>query len=186
MSRIGRLPVPVESNVTVDLKGQSITVKSDRGSLTWGAPSEIEVTWNSEARHICCAPREESRRALALHGLTRSLISNMVTGVTHGFSKNLEVVGVGYSCAVQGRTLTLNVGYSNPVKIDIPHGIDVVVESASNPGRMTIRGIDKQRVGQFAADVRRVRPPEPYKGKGIKYADETVRRKAGKSFVSGQ
>jgi len=186
MSRIGKLPVAVESNVSIELEGRSITVKSDKGSLAWDVPPEIEVAWDSEQRVVHCSRREESRRARALHGLTRSLINNMVAGVTSGFSKNLEIIGVGYSCGVQGRTLTLNVGYSNPVNMDIPQGLDVVVENPSNPGRLTVRGIDKQLVGQFAADIRCVRPPEPYKGKGIKYADETIRRKAGKAFVSGQ
>lgn len=184
MSRIGKKPISVPADVTVKVDGRSIEVSGKLGALSRAAHACISVSYDLEQRQIVVARTRETRAARALHGLDRSLIFNMVKGVSEGFEKQLEIIGTGYSAALQGNTLVLRVGYSHHVEMQIPEGLTVEVRQASNPGRLAIRGADKQAVGQFAAEVRSMRPPEPYKGKGIKYAEEVVRRKAGKAFVS--
>ena len=175
MSRIGRMPIPVPNNVTIDLGDGTVRVKGPRGELARPVPKEITVTREDSTLHVERGSDEPTHRSL--HGLTRSLIANMVTGVTTGFSRRLEVNGVGYRAAVSAGNLVLQVGYSHPVLVPAPPGITFVVQANA----ITISGADKELVGEVAAQVRRVRPPEPYKGKGIKYAEEVIRRKAGKA-----
>jgi len=163
--------------VDVTITGSTVAVKGPKGSLSMEAPEDITVTQDGD--QIVVTRPDDERRHRALHGLTRSLVSNMVTGVSEGFSRDLEIVGVGYRASAQGpNQLELLVGYSHPVPVTAPEGITFEVPA---PNRITVRGIDKQLVGQVAADIRKVRKPEPYKGKGIRYAGERVLRKAGKS-----
>jgi large subunit ribosomal protein L6 len=176
MSRIGKRPIPVPSKVTVTITGQHVAVKGPKGELSRTLPPEVEVV--QEGDTILVNRRNESRPARQRHGLCRTLIANMVEGVSQGFQKRLEIQGVGYRAQVQGRNLVLNVGYSNPVQIEPPDGIQVAVENNTN---VIVSGIDKEIVGNTTARIRAVRPPEPYKGKGIRYAGEVVRRKAGKA-----
>jgi large subunit ribosomal protein L6 len=177
MSRIGKSPIPVPSGVDVTITGSTVAVKGPKGTLSLEAPEDITVA--QEGDQIVVTRPDDERRHRALHGLTRSLVSNMVTGVSEGFSRDLEIVGVGYRAAAQGpNQLELLVGFSHPVSVQAPEGITFEVPA---PNRITVRGIDKQLVGQVAADIRKVRKPEPYKGKGIRYAGERVVRKAGKS-----
>ncbi|MDP2871958.1 MAG: 50S ribosomal protein L6 [Bacillota bacterium] len=175
MSRVGRQPISVPDGVTVSLDGSSVTVIGPRGTLERDLHPEmvIEVKGNV----ITVARPSDSRRHRALHGLTRTLVANMVQGVTQGFRRGLEIVGVGYRGAKQGRKLVLTVGFSHQVEIDPPAGVDI---DLPNPNAVVVSGPDKEKVGQTAADIRSVRPPEPYKGKGIRYEGEVVRRKAGK------
>ncbi|NJL38029.1 MAG: 50S ribosomal protein L6 [Leptolyngbyaceae cyanobacterium SM1_4_3] len=176
MSRIGKRPIPIPAKVTVTIAGQQVVVKGPKGELSRVLPAEVEVTQEGET--LLIKRRTESRAARQRHGLSRTLVSNMVEGVSQGFQRRLEIQGVGYRAQVQGRNLTLNVGYSNPVQIAPPEGIQLAVENNTN---VLISGIDKEIVGNIAARIRAVRPPEPYKGKGIRYAGEMVRRKAGKA-----
>ena len=176
MSRIGRNPVPVPSGVETAIDGLHVRVKGPRGQLEATMPSGVSIRADGEQLVVERAgdsPRERSR-----HGLVRSLIANMVTGVTDGYTITLDMVGVGYRAALKGRDLELQVGFSHPVRIAAPEGISFEVPA---PTRIVVSGIDKALVGQVAADIRRVRPPEPYKGKGIRYEDEVVKRKAGKA-----
>ncbi|MBW4515374.1 MAG: 50S ribosomal protein L6 [Timaviella obliquedivisa GSE-PSE-MK23-08B] len=176
MSRIGKRPIPVPPKVTVTISGQHVAVKGPKGELSRTLPPEVEVV--QEGDTVLVNRRNESRPARQRHGLCRTLIANMVEGVSQGFQKRLEIQGVGYRAQVQGRNLVLNVGYSNPVQIEPPDGIQVAVENNTN---VIVSGIDKEIVGNTTARIRAVRPPEPYKGKGIRYAGEVVRRKAGKA-----
>jgi large subunit ribosomal protein L6 len=176
MSRIGKRPIQIPAKVSIEIDGQKVSVKGPKGELSRTLPPEVEVV--QEEASIVVRRRDESRTARQRHGLCRTLVSNMVEGVSQGFQKKLEIKGVGYRAQVQGKTLILNVGYSNPVEIAPPSGIDLSVEANTN---VTVSGIDKEVVGNTAAQIRAVRPPEPYKGKGIKYSDEIIRRKAGKS-----
>lgn len=176
MSRIGKRPIPLPQKVTVSVDGQQVSVKGPKGELSRVLPDEVEVV--QEDNTLLVRRRNESRVARQKHGLSRTLVANMVEGVSQGFQKRLEIQGVGYRAQVQGRNLTLNVGYSNPVQITPPTGIDVAVENNTN---VIISGIDKEVVGNIAATIRAVRPPEPYKGKGIRYSGEFVRRKVGKA-----
>jgi large subunit ribosomal protein L6 len=176
MSRIGRNPVPVPSGVETAIDGLHVRVKGPKGQLEATMPSGVSIRADGEQLVVERAgdsPRERSR-----HGLVRSLIANMVTGVTDGYTITLDMVGVGYRAALKGRDLELQVGFSHPVRIAAPEGISFEVPA---PTRIVVSGIDKALVGQVAADIRRVRPPEPYKGKGIRYEDEVVKRKAGKA-----
>ena len=182
MSRIGKKPVPVPGGVKVAVTGQTIDVEGPKGKLQWSAHPDMKIEYDPSANELRVARPSDVGEHRALHGLTRSLIANMVRGVSEGFEKKLEIVGVGYNARVQGSDLVLNVGYSHPVTLSPPEGVAV---EAPAPTQIVIRGADKQRVGQFAAEVRKVRKPEPYKGKGIRYEDEQIRRKAGKSFSSG-
>ena len=177
MSRIGRLPVAIPAGVEVSVaEGNVVTVKGPKGTLVRELPKEMEI--KVEDGHVVVSRPNDLKRIKSLHGLTRSLIHNMVVGVSEGYTKTLEVNGVGYRAAKQGKKLTLNLGYSHPVEMEDPEGIETVLEGQNI---IIVKGIDKQKVGQFAAEVRSKRPPEPYKGKGIKYDYEVVRRKVGKS-----
>jgi large subunit ribosomal protein L6 len=176
MSRIGRKPIPVPKGVEVTVEGRLVRVKGPKGELEREVVPEVEVTRADDA--IVVQRKAETPRHRALHGLTRTLIANMVEGVTNGFERRLELQGVGYRAAKSGRNLTLTVGFSHPVELPPPPGIEIEVPS---PTLIIIRGANKEAVGQFAANVRAVRPPEPYQGKGIRYAGERVRRKVGKT-----
>jgi large subunit ribosomal protein L6 len=175
MSRIGRQPIPVPANVTVDTSDEAVRVKGPKGELSRSLPKRI--TLRQESGTIYVERPSESNEDKALHGLTRTLLANMVTGVTDGFTRRLEINGVGYRAALSAGNLVLQVGYSHPVLYPAPDGITFAVQGNA----VTISGADKQLVGEVAAQIRRVRPPEPYKGKGIKYSDEVIRRKAGKA-----
>ncbi|KAE9621039.1 putative ribosomal protein L6 [Lupinus albus] len=176
-SRIGKQPVVVPSNVTINLEGQDIKVKGPLGELGLTYPREVLVE-RVESGILRIRKAVETRRANQMHGLFRTLTDNLVVGVSKGFEKKLQLVGVGYRATVEGKELVLNLGFSHPVKMTIPEGLSVKVEENT---RITVSGYDKSDIGQFAASIRRWRPPEPYKGKGIKYADEIVRRKEGKA-----
>ena len=176
MSRIGKRPIPVPKNVTVTITDQSVAVKGPKGELARTLPGEVEIL--QEDGTILVNRRSESRAARQRHGLCRTLVANMVEGVSQGFQRKLEIQGVGYRAQVQGRNLVLSVGYSHPVQIEPPDGIQLAVENNTN---VIVSGINKEIVGNIAAQIRAVRPPEPYKGKGIRYAGEMVRRKAGKA-----
>ncbi len=177
MSRIGKMPIAIPAGVTVDIaENNTVTVKGPKGTLVRTLPSEMTITQEDGQIHI--TRPNDLKKEKSLHGLTRSLLHNMVVGVTDGFEKKLEVNGVGYRAAKAGKVLTLNLGYSHPVEMTDPEGVETVVEGQNV---IIVKGIDKERVGQFAAEIRDKRRPEPYKGKGIKYADETIRRKVGKT-----
>jgi large subunit ribosomal protein L6 len=177
MSRIGRTPISVPQGVTVALAEDSVTVTGPQGSLARRLPEGISIDQDGDV--LVVARADDQRQHRALHGLTRSLVANMVTGVTQGFSKELEIVGVGYRATARGpEAVELALGFSHPVVVDAPAGISFEVPS---PTRIVVRGIDKELVGQVAADIRKVRKPEPYKGKGVRYAGERVLRKAGKA-----
>ena len=180
MSRIGRLPIPVPSGVDVTIDGRTVTVKGPKGSLSRSLHPDITVSREDE-RLVVTRPTEQKTHK-QLHGLTRTLVNNMVVGVTDGYRKGLEITGVGYRAALSGRKLQLNLGYSHQIEIDPPEGITFEVE---NPTRLAVVGIDKELVGQIAAKVRSTRKPEPYKGKGVRYAGEYIRRKAGKAGKIG-
>jgi large subunit ribosomal protein L6 len=177
-SRIGKRPITVPAGVNVEINGSTVSVKGPKGSLS--RTLRPEVTVSLENGTVVVQPKGDEKIHRALHGLSRTLVSNMVEGVSTGFKKTLEINGVGYRAAVAGKTLTLTMGYSHPVTIDAPEGITFTVPAGPRPS-VVVEGIDKQLVGDMAAKVRSVRPPEPYKGKGIKYDYEVIRRKAGKS-----
>lgn len=177
MSRIGKLPVPVPSGVTVTVgEGNTLTVKGPKGTLTRKLSTDMKIE-QEDGRIIVSRP-SDLKRFKALHGLTRSLLNNMVVGVTDGYTKRLEINGTGYRAAKNGSKLTLNLGYSHPIEMVDPEGVESAVEGNN---KIVITGIDKEKVGQYAADIRSKREPEPYKGKGIKYDTERIRRKAGKT-----
>jgi large subunit ribosomal protein L6 len=197
MSRIGKKPVAVPDGVKVAISGKKATVNGPKGSLSFNLPGPISAAFDEGAKAVVVSRQGDDRPARALHGMTRAMIANMVRGVSVGFEKRLEVYGTGYGCTMTGRQLHLNCGFmgrgsKNKAQfiLDIPQGLEVVVEVAAargdnDPAKLAIRGCDRQLVGQFAANIRRIRPPEPYKGKGIRYHDEVVRRKAGKALASG-
>lgn len=176
MSRIGKRPIPIPKKVTVTIEGQKVTVKGPKGELSRVLPPEIGAEQQEET--IVVKPQEESRRARQRYGLSRTLVANMVEGVSKGYEKRLSIQGVGYRAQVQGKTLVLNVGYSKPVEMPAPEGISIAVENNTN---VIVNGINKELVGNTAARIRAVRPPEVYKGKGIRYAGEMIKLKAGKS-----
>nr|WP_296835644.1 50S ribosomal protein L6 [uncultured Marvinbryantia sp.] len=176
MSRIGRMPVVIPAGVTVEVaEGNKVTVKGSKGTLERVLPAEMDI--KVEDGHVIVTRPNDLKKMKSLHGLTRTLIHNMVVGVSEGYTKVLEVNGVGYKAAKQGKKLVLNLGYSHPVEMMDPEGLEAVVEG----NKITVKGIDKEKVGQYAAEIREKRAPEPYKGKGIKYADEVIRRKVGKT-----
>jgi large subunit ribosomal protein L6 len=180
MSRIGRKPVEVPANVKVSLADSRIQVEGPKGKLSYEFRPEMTVELTEGGRVITVTRQDDERISRSLHGLTRSLIANMVKGVTEGYTKKLEIVGVGFQAQVKNQgSVTLQVGYANQVTLPAPEGVTITVP---DPTHITIAGADKQKVGQFAAEVRQVRPPEPYKGKGIRYEGEIVRRKSGKAF----
>lgn len=175
MSRVGKMPLDIPSGVDIQIGSNEIVVKGPKGSLSVSRHPAIDV--QIADKQVVVSPLDESRIAHQQHGLRRTLLANAVLGVTRGFEKTLEVVGVGYKVNVQGKTIVLNVGYSHPVNFALPSGVEAKVEG----NKIVVSGNDKELVGEIAAQIRRVRLPEPYKGKGIKYSDETIRRKAGKS-----
>ncbi|AFY40572.1 LSU ribosomal protein L6P [[Leptolyngbya] sp. PCC 7376] len=177
MSRIGKQPVPIPDKVTVAVNGLSVSVKGPKGSLERTLPEKVTIA--QEDNTVVISPVDSSRAARERHGLCRTLVANMVEGVSNGYSKSLEIIGVGYRAQVKGNTLILNVGYSKPVEMVMPEGITAAMGEKNT--QVIISGIDKEVVGNTAAKVRAVRPPEPYKGKGIRYQGEYVRRKAGKA-----
>lgn len=178
MSRVGNNPIVVPAGVSVAIEGQQVTVKGPKGSLSWSHRQEVSVRFDGDTNRILVSRGSDERNARALHGLTRSLIQNMVVGVTEGYQKQLEVVGVGYIAAISGDTLQLRVGFANEVHKKIPQGLDVTCPDQTH---VLVKGCDKQLVGQFSAEVRAVKKPEPYKGKGIRYQGEHVKIKPGKS-----
>lgn len=182
MSRIGKQPVVVPAGVEVAVQGRQVSIKGKLGELSFTAPDPISVAWDGGARQITVQRPTDTRQVRALHGLTRALLANMVTGVEKPFEKRLEVVGVGYQATLAGKQIKLQVGYANTIVLDIPPKVTCEVPS---PTSIIIRSIDKHACGQFAANIRKVRPPEPYKGKGIRYVDEKVRRKVGKAMAGG-
>ena len=177
MSRIGRLPVAIPAGVTVEVaENNKVTVKGPKGTLERELPTEMSI--KVEGEEVVVTRPNDLKKMKSLHGLTRTLINNMVVGVTEGYQKVLEVNGVGYKAAKSGSKLTLSLGYSHPVEMEDPEGVETVLEGQN---KIVVKGIDKEKVGQFAAEIRDKRRPEPYKGKGIKYADEVIRRKVGKT-----
>jgi len=180
MSRIGRLPIAVPSTVDVTIDGRQLTVKGPKGTLSRSLHPDMSVS-QADGTIVVTRPTEQKTHK-QLHGLTRTLVNNMVIGVTDGYRKGLEITGVGYRAALNGNKLTLNLGYSHPIEIEPPEGISFELE---NPTRLAVVGIDKELVGQVAAKVRSTRKPEPYKGKGVRYAGEQIRRKAGKAGKIG-
>ena len=176
MSRIGRMPIAVPAGVTVEIaENNKVTVKGPKGTLERVLPAEMNISMEGET--VVVTRPNDLKKMKSLHGLTRTLINNMVVGVSTGYEKKLEINGVGYKAAKAGNKLTLSLGYSHPVEMIDPEGLESVVEG----NKITVKGIDKEKVGQFAAEIRAKRGPEPYKGKGIKYADEVIRRKVGKT-----
>ena len=176
MSRVGRMPIAIPAGVTVDIaENNHVTVKGPKGTLEKTLPAEMEI--KLEGEELIVTRPNDLKKMKSLHGLTRSLLQNMVTGVNEGFVKTLEVNGVGYRAQKSGKKLTLSLGYSHPVEMEDPEGIETTVED----NKIIVKGIDKEKVGQFAAEIRDKRRPEPYKGKGIKYSDEVIRRKVGKT-----
>jgi len=185
MSRIGRQPVKVPNDVKVSISGNTVNIDGTKGKLSQTFHPDIAIEYVQQDKQIIVKRSSDEKYHRALHGLTRALISNMVLGVTKGYSKNLEIIGLGYNAKVQGKDLVLLLGYTHPVSLEIPKGIKVEVTNPTNPAKLTVSGTDKQMVGQFSAVIRGMRPPEPYKGMGVKYEDEVIRRKAGKAFTSG-
>ena len=176
MSRIGRMPVAIPAGVTVDIaEGNKVTVKGAKGTLVRELPVEMEI--KIEDGHVVVTRLNDLKKMKSLHGLTRTLIHNMVVGVSEGYEKVLEVNGVGYRAQKQGKKLVLSLGYSHPVEMEDPEGLETTVDG----NKIVVKGISKEKVGQYAAEIREKRAPEPYKGKGIKYADEVIRRKVGKT-----
>ena len=176
MSRIGRMPIAIPAGVTVDIaENNKVTVKGPKGTLERVLPQELEIKMNDGQVEV--SRPNDLKKMKSLHGLTRTLINNMVVGVTKGYEKALEINGVGYKAAKEGKKLVLNLGYSHPVNMIDPEGIESTVDN----NRIVVKGIDKEKVGQYAAEIRDKRRPEPYKGKGIKYVEEVIRRKAGKT-----
>ena len=177
MSRIGKIPVAVPSGVDVTISGANVTVKGPKGTLEHVVPAPITVARDDDGAIVVNRP-DEARESRALHGLTRTLLSNLVQGVTQGYEKKLEIVGTGYRVLAKGSNLEFALGFSHPVVVTAPEGITFAVESAT---KFSVSGIDKQQVGEVAANIRKIRKPEPYKGKGVRYAGEQVRRKVGKA-----
>jgi len=180
MSRIGKQPVAVPSGVKVTLAGKDVAVEGPLGKLSWGLRPEVSATYDEDKKQLLIARSGDDRLSRALHGLSRAIIQNMVVGVTKGYEKKLEIVGVGYLAAIQKGVLQLRVGFANEVHLPIPAGLTVTCPDQTH---IVIKGTDKQLVGQFAAEARSVRKPEPYKGKGVRYDGEVVRRKAGKAMT---
>lgn len=188
MSRIGKKPIPIPAGIKVSVNGTAVHVEGPKGKLDWAFKPEITVTIDEAAKVIVVERKNDERTSRCLHGLTRSLIANMIQGCEKGYTKALEVYGVGYGVQLQGQKFTLNCGLSHPVIFDVPATLKVEVQTAqargeTEPARFSVSGADKQMVGEFAASVRKARKPEPYKGKGVRYTGEYVRRKVGKAFA---
>ncbi len=186
MSRLGKKPIVVPETVEVLVEGQHVAVKGPKGELALDVHRELSAHYDGEKRLLLVQRPSDSGTHKALHGLTRSLLANMVEGVVAGFEKQMRLIGIGYSARLEDEELVLRVGFSHLVHLRLPEGIEVETSGpVSGESRIVVRGIDKQAVGQFAANIRRVKPPEPYKGKGIRYVDEVVRQKVGKAFATG-
>lgn len=191
MSRIGKKPVEIPKGAKVEIKGQSVKLTGSKGNMEMDCHPLIQLELDeSNAQILVNNPEPDNRRGKQLHGTMRALIANMMTGVTQGFERKLEIYGTGYNVKEQGGKLVLQIGFCHPVEMSIPKGVSVAIEVPATrgndvPAKFSLAGMDKCVLGQFAANIRRVRPPEPYKGKGIRYADEVVRRKVGKAFASG-
>ncbi|MHC4119918.1 MAG: 50S ribosomal protein L6 [Planctomycetota bacterium] len=191
MSRIGNKPIDIPAGVKVELKGRRVKAEGPLGKLEMDCHSRIKVRIDDAGKQVIVEnDRPDDRQNKQLHGTMRALIANMVTGVSKGFEKKMQIFGTGYNLKEQGGKLVLAIGFCHPVELAIPKGVKINIEAAATrgndtPARFTVSSIDKRLLGQFAADIRKVRPPEPYKGKGIRYADEQVRRKVGKAFASG-
>ncbi len=188
MSRIGKKPIPLPSGVKVGIQGTTVEVAGPKGSLTWSYPDGVSVTQDAATHAVQVTRASDAAKHRALHGMTRALINNMVIGVTEGYERKLEIYGTGYNCSKSGEMLELNVGFANTIRLSIPTGATLEIEVPAargdeTPAKLTVRGIDKQIVGQFARSIKDVRHAEPYKGKGIRYAGEQIRRKAGKAFA---
>jgi large subunit ribosomal protein L6 len=181
MSRIGKKPVPVADGVEITLNNGTIAVKGKNGELSFNWHPNMQVIWDDQAREVRVERPDDQRQNRALHGLTRAIIANMVQGVQEPFERRLEIQGVGYQASLNGKELALQVGFANTIRLPVPDGVTCEVPA---PTQIIVKSPDKHAVGQFAANIRRVRPPEPYKGKGIRYVGEQVRRKAGKAFGS--
>ena len=182
MSRIGNKPVAIPSGVTVTVAGSCVTVKGAKGQLSYEHLPQVTVA--VEADRVVVKRIDDLPQSRARHGLTRQIIANMITGVSQGYEKQLEIIGVGYKAQAKGKSVTLNLGFSHPIEYKAPEGVEIS-QDEKNKNLLTIRGIDKQKVGQAAADIRSLRPPEPYKGKGVRYVGEEVRRKVGKTAAKG-
>ncbi len=176
MSRVGKKPIPIPDKIKIDYTDRLLTVEGAKGRLSQSIHPAVDLDLEDGVMNVTM--KKEDRTSRALQGLTRSLVANMITGVNQGFERSLEINGIGYRAELSGKQLILHVGYSNPIKFDLPEGVSATVEKNNN---IKLSGIDKQKVGLAAAAIRRIRPPEPYKGKGIKYAEEHIRRKAGKT-----
>ncbi|MHC4561933.1 MAG: 50S ribosomal protein L6 [Planctomycetota bacterium] len=190
MSRIGKRPIAILDGVSVTVADRTVSVEGPKGKLSWTHRPELTVAVDADAKTITVTRQDDERLSRSLHGLTRSLIANMVEGCSKGFAKALEVYGVGYGVQAQGNQIALTVGYSHPVQMEIPAGVTVDIQTPqargdTEPAKFSVSGPDKQVVGEFAARLRKSRPPEPYKGKGVRYAGEYVRRKVGKAFATG-
>lgn len=186
MSRIGKKPIPVPDKVKVNINNNCFLAEGPKGKLAQEFYPTMKVEYDEKNRLIHVKRLSDDKQQKAFQGLTRALIANVINGVTNGFSKSLEINGIGYNVKVQGREVVLQLGFSHPVNLKIPEGLEAEEVSKTNPGRLTIKGANKQLVGQFAAFIRNIRPAEPYKGKGIKYEGEVIRRKAGKAFAAAQ
>ena len=188
MSRIGKKPVALPSGVKFALAGRKVSITGPKGTLTWEHAPVVKVKHDAAANTVVVERSSDTAAQRAMHGTTRALINTMVVGVTEGYQKKMEIYGTGFGCAVKGKDLELNVGYANAVKLPIPQGVKVDIEVAQtrgdeNPAKLAISGIDKQAVGQFARLIKDSRQPEPYKGKGVRFAGEQIKRKAGKAFA---
>ncbi len=188
MSRIGKKPVTLPSGVKVEIKGRTVAVSGPKGSLSWDHPDGVTVAHDGGANTVSVTRASDVAQHRAFHGMARALINNMVIGVSEGYVRKLEIYGTGYGCSMSGQALDLTVGFSHSVRLAIPDGVQVDIEVPAargdeTPAKLSVSGIDKQVVGQFARSVKDVRHPEPYKGKGIRYAGEQIRRKAGKAFA---
>ncbi|MCH7924806.1 MAG: 50S ribosomal protein L6 [Planctomycetes bacterium] len=195
MSRVGKQPITVPGGVTVKVAGRMVSVSGPKGQLSWEHPGSATVAYDESTKAITVTRTDDAKQSRANHGLTRSLIANMVTGVADGYEKRLEIYGTGYNCKLQGSTLHLNVGFmgrrrglGSQFELTVPDGVEIVIEKEAargdaEPALLTVKGFDKQRVGQFAAEIRALRKTEPYKGKGIRYKGEVVKRKQGKALA---
>ncbi len=188
MSRIGQKPIQIPGNVKVSISDRTIVVEGPKGKLDYRYQPEVEVNYDEQAKEIRVTRNGDSKRARAFHGLTRALIANMVTGVTEGYSKTIEIYGTGFGVKQEGKDIAINVGFANVVKLPIPANVTVTIEtpqsrSNTSPAVFTLSGPDKQTIGEFAAEIRSIKPPEPYNGKGIRYKDEHIRRKVGKALA---
>jgi large subunit ribosomal protein L6 len=190
MSRIGKIPVAILDKVKATVSGNTIKIEGPKGKLEWTFDASLKIVVDEAKKQLRVERPDDERRSRALHGLTRALVANMVEGVTKGYERGLEIYGTGYSANLQGKKLVILAGFAHPVEFTVPAGLEVIVEVPNTrgndtPAKFVVKGCDKQLVGEFAAEVRSVRPPEPYLGKGIRYAGEKIRRKAGKTFVGG-